>query len=370
MKRYNLNKTVVIACMAFFSTMFFSACKNNIDAPTTPTPTAITTTGTVTTFAGSGAASFGNGTGTAATFSNPNGLTIDATGNVYVADQQNNAIRKITSAGVVTTLSGNGTSGRTNTSAIGVSALYNGPTGVAVDAAGAAVYVADYGNNEIRKIITAAGTTNGTVTVLAGSATGLTGKADGTGTAAFFNGPAGVAVDATGNVYVADFNNNLIRKITAAGVVTTLAGSTASKANGTGTAASFNGPRGVAVDVAGNVYVADANNNLIRKITPAGVVTTLAGNGSIGNADGAGTAASFYYPAGIAVDAAGNVYVADANNNLIRKITPAGTVSSVAGSGYLSLKTPFNGPVAVAVDAAGMLYVADAYRQIIQKIKQ
>ncbi len=369
MKRYNLNKTVVIACMAFFSTMFFSACKNNIDAPTTPIPTAITTTGTVTTFAGSGAAGFGNGTGTSATFSNPNGVTVDAAGNVYVADQANNSIRKITSAGTVTTLSGNGNSGRTN-SAIGVSALYNGPTGVAVDAVGAAVYVADYGNNEIRKIITAAGTTNGTVTVFAGSATGLTGKADGTGTAAFFNGPAGVAVDATGNVYVADFNNNLIRKITAAGVLTTLAGSTAGKANGTGTAASFNGPRGVAVDVAGNVYVADANNNLIRKITPAGVVTTLAGNGSIGNADGAGTAASFYYPAGIAVDAAGNVYVADANNNLIRKITPAGTVSSVAGSGYLSLKTPFNGPVAVAVDAAGMLYVADAYKQIIQKIKQ
>lgn len=371
MKRYNLNKTVVIACMAFFSTMFFSACKNNIDAPTTPTPTAITTNGTVTTFAGSGAAGFGNGTGTSATFSNPNGVTVDATGNVYVADQANNSIRKITSAGTVTTvttLSGNGNSGRTN-SAIGVSALYNGPTGVAVDAAGAAVYVADYGNNEIRKIITAAGTTNGTVTVLAGSATGLTGKADGTGTAAFFNGPAGVAVDATGNVYVADFNNNLIRKITAAGVVTTLAGSTAGNTNGTGIAASFNGPRSVAVDATGNVYVADANNNLIRKITPAGVVTTLAGNGSIGNADGAGTAASFYYPAGVAVDAAGNVYVADANNNLIRKITPAGTVSSVAGSGYLVLRTPFNGPTGVAVDAAGTIYVADAYRQLIQKVK-
>ncbi len=360
MKQYILNKAVVILFTAFLPAILLSACKTNnvtIDAPT-----AITTNGVVTTLAGSGTAGSGNGTGTAASFSNPNGVALDAAGNVYVADQANNLIRKITAAGAVTTLSGTLTSGSSNATVIGAIASYNGPTGVALDATGN-VYVADFGNNQIRKIAT-----TGAVTTLAGST--RSGNANGTGTAAGFNGPAGVAVDAVGNVYVADFNNNLIRKITAAGVVTTLAGSTAGKVDGIGTAASFRGPRGVAVDAAGNVYVADANNNLIRKVTAAGVVTTLAGNGSVGNASGAGTAASFYYPSGVAVDATGNVYVADANNNLIRKITPAGTVSSVAGSGYLSLKTPFNGPVAVAVDAAGMLYVADAYRQIIQKIKQ
>lgn len=368
MIRYNFNKAVAAASIALLPAMLFSGCKKSNDPDVMPT--ALTTTGMVTTLAGSGASGFANGTGTAATFYNPYGLTVDAAGNVYVADQQNNAIRKITSAGAVSTLSGNGTSGRTNTSAVGVSALYNSPSSVAVDAAGAAVYVADFGNNEIRKIVTATGASNGTVTVLAGSATGATGSANGTGTAATFNGPAGVAVDAAGNVYVADFNNNSIRKITAAGVVTTLAGGKAGNANGTGTAASFNGPRGVAVDAAGNVYVADANNNLIRKITAAGVVTTLAGNGSAGNASGAANAASFNYPSGVAVDATGVVYVADSNNNLIRKIGTDGTVTSVAGSGYLTLRTPFNAPVGVAVDAAGMLYVADAYRQIIQKVKQ
>lgn len=367
MTRYNFDK-VVVASIALIPTILFSACKKSSVPTLDPTP--ITTTGVVTTFAGSGSSGFTNGTGTAASFYNPYGLTVDATGNVYIADQQNNAIRKITLAGVVTTLSGNGASGRTNTSAVGVAALYNSPSGVAIDATGAALYVADFGNNEIRKIVTATGATNGTVTVLAGSATGASGSTNATGTAATFNGPSGVAVDATGNVYVADFNNNSIRKITAAGVVTTLAGSKAGNADGTGTAASFNGPRGVAVDAAGNVYVADANNNLIRKVTAAGVVTTLAGNGTAGNANGAGTAASFSYPSGVAVDAAGNVYVADANNNLIRKIGIDGTVTAVAGSGYLTLRTPFNAPVGVAVDAAGMLYVADAYRQIIQKVKQ
>jgi len=301
-----------------------------------------------------------NGTGTAASFAYPMGIALDGAGNLYVADQGNNEIRKITTTGAVSVFAGSLISGNGNaTTAL---SLFTGPTGVAVDAAGNA-YVADFGNNLVRKI------TAGNVTTLAG--TGKGGKVNATGTAASFSGPAGVAVDAAGNVYVADFNNNLIRKITAAGVVTTLAGSsTAGNANGTGTAASFSGPRGVAVDAVGNVYVADANNNLIREITPAGVVTTLAGSGTKGNTDGAGTAASFYYPSGVAVDAAGDVFVADADNNLIRKITPAGTVSSLAGSGYVTLTMPFNAPIGVAVNPAGtVVYVADAYNNIIQKVQ-
>ncbi|MDP6770717.1 MAG: Ig-like domain-containing protein, partial [Anaerolineales bacterium] len=184
----------------------------------------------------------------------------------------------------------------------------------------------------IRKI-----TPEGVVTTLAGS--GSHGSTDGTGTAASFSYPQGVAVDFNSNVYVADQSNNLIRKITPAGVVTTLAGSgSEGSTNGTGTAASFDNPVGVAVDGSGNVYVADLSNNLIRKITPAGVVTTLAGDaGNNGSTNGTGTAALFYYPAGLAVDFSGNVYVADQYNHLIRKIATALPSGSTYGGSPLLL---------------------------------
>ena len=174
----------------------------------------------------------------------------------------------------------------------------------------------------------------GVVTTLAGLA-GSQGSADGTGSAARFAWPIGVAVDSTGNVYVADNGNDTIRKVTPAGVVTTLAGLAGSSgsADGTGSAARFYGPSGVAVDSAGNVYVADTGNYTIRKVTPAGVVTTLAGlAGTEGSADGTGSAARFSYPSGVAVDSAGNVYVADTGNNTIRKVTPAGVVTTLAGT--------------------------------------
>jgi len=189
--------------------------------------------------------------------------------------------------------------------------------------------VADQSNSTIRKITSA-----GVVTTFAGTA-GVFGSADGTGAAASFNYPFGIAVDASGNVYVADQNNSAIRKITSAGVVTTFAGTAgvSGSADGTGTAASFNYPLGIAVDASGNVYVADQNNSTIRKITSAGVVTTFAGTAGVsGSADGTGAAASFYYPTGIAVDASGNVYVADTYNSTIRKITSAGVVTTFAGT--------------------------------------
>jgi sugar lactone lactonase YvrE len=176
------------------------------------------------------------------------------------------------------------------------------------------VYVADYDNHRIRKITSA-----GVVTTLAGSGTGT--FADGTGTSASFRNPYGVAVDSSGNVYVADQLNQRIRKITSAGVVTTLAGNgTAAFADGTGTSARFNSPQGVAVDSAGNVYVADYNNQRIRKITSAGVVTTLAGQTTPGSTDGTGTNARFNGPTGIAVTSGGILYVVDSDNNRIRKI--------------------------------------------------
>ena len=203
---------------------------------------------------------------------------------------------------------------------------FNIPTGVAVDSAGN-VYVADQGNHTIRKITPA-----GVVSTLAGLA-GSAGSTDGTGSAARFFQPLGVAVDAAGNVYVADTNNQTIRKITPAGVVSTLAGLANSQGStdGTGSAARFFAPTSVAVDAVGDVYVADDSNHTIRKITPAGVVSTLAGlAGSAGFADGTGSAARFNNPSGVTVDAAGNAYVADSDNSAIRKITPAGVVTTFA----------------------------------------
>lgn len=318
----------------------------------------------VTTLAGS-TGGFADGTGAAAKFYYPYGVATDAAGNVYVADTFNNKIRKITQSGEVSTFAGS-TYGFAD--GIGAAAQFIHPYGVATDNAGN-LYVADSGNSKIRKITPA-----GVVSTLAGSTPG---SVDGVGTIAQFNSPTGVATDAAGNVYVADLNNNKIRKITPAGVVTTLAGSGIyGFANGTGMVAQFNYPLGVATDAAGNVYVADSNNNKIRKITPMGVVSTLAGSSLGGFADGTGALAMFKGPIGVATDAAGNVYVGDQLNNRIRKITPAGVVSTLAGriqqgfadgAGDLAM---FDYPYGVATDTVGNVYVADQGNNKIRKIDQ
>ena len=283
---------------------------------------------TVSTLAGSGTAGFVNGTGSTARFDSPHGVAIDAFGNIYVADNGNHSIRKITPAGEVSTLAGNGTMGFVD-GAVNT-ARFSFPRGVAVDASNN-IYVADYFNHCIRKITPA-----GVVTTLAGN--GTAGFVDGTGIAAQFNRPNSVVVDALGNVYVADQLNNSIRKITPAGVVTTLAGNgTAGFADGAGNAAQFYYPSGVEVDAFGNIYVADTGNYRIRKISPTGKVSTLAGSGIVGFADGLSNVAQFDDPSGVTVDAHGNLYVADRGNHRIRKITSAGEVSTLAGSRYPGL---------------------------------
>jgi gliding motility-associated-like protein len=231
------------------------------------------------------------------------------------------------------------------------SASFAFPTGIATDNAGN-FYVADYENNIIKKI------TNNVVSIFAGS--GVQSSINGTGTAATFDLPVSVATDVAGNVYVAEISANLIRMITPAGVVTTFAGSGApGSADGTGTAASFKSPSGIAVDNAGNVFVADRDNNLIRKITPTGVVTTFAGNGTTASINGIGLAASFYTPINLAFDNAGNLYVTEANGT-IRKITPGAVVTTFASG--------FSYPNGIIVDKLGNVYVADQQTYKISKI--
>lgn len=301
-----------------------------------------------------------NGTGSAARFVSPVSVTADVATNVYLADNGNNTIRKVTPAAVVTTLAGlPGTFGSAN--GTGSTARFNLPSGAAVDSAGN-VYVADTGNSTIRKVTSA-----GKVTTLAGTA-GKTGSKNDKGSAARFLYPSGVAVDRAGYIYVADTGNNVIRKVTPAGAVTTLAGlaGSAGYVNTNGSAARFSAPFGVAVDQAGNVYVADTRNNAIRKVTAAGAVTTLAG-GTFGSKDGTGIAAQFNAPSSVAVDAATNVYVADYGNNTIRKVTPAGVVTTLAGIPAVSGTNNGTGsgalfylPSGVVVDGGGNVYVADS----------
>jgi len=269
----------------------------------------------------------------------------------------------------ITTLAGSaGATGSTN--GTGSGARFDSPFGVAVDGSGN-VYVADSYNDVIRKI-----TPDGAVTTLAG-AVGQYASADGTGSSARFAAPIGIAVDGSGMVYVGDTYNDTIRKITPDGVVTTLAGSAgnAGSVDGTGTAALFHSPAGVAVDGSGNVYVADANNSTIRKITPFGAVTTFAGSaGNTGNGDGTGSLARFYTPKAVAVDGTGNIYVADTGNNTIRLITPTGVVTTFAGSGAFgnfdgaSSAAGFTAPTGVAVDGSGNVYVADNGDHSLRKI--
>jgi sugar lactone lactonase YvrE len=350
-----------------------SSCGNSQspNSPPNATPTATTTirvnAGVVITLAGQTSSGSLNGTGTASSFNGPEGVAVDASGNVYVADTGNSVIRKISAGAIVTSLAGTANvTGFTNGS--GASALFHTPIGIAVDGSGN-VYVADSGNDDIREI-----NPSGVVITFAG--TGSTGFTNGTGTAASFDNPTGVAVDASGNVYVADQTNDAIRKISPAGVVSTLAGSgSTGSANGTGVAASFDNPTGLAVDAVGNIYVADQNNFEIRKINPSGVVTTLAGTGATGSVNATGTSASFNRPYDVTVDASGNVFVADGGNDLIRKITSAGVVTTVAGTGSVGSSNAtgtfasFNMPWGVAVDSNDNVFVADTANNMIREIQ-
>jgi gliding motility-associated-like protein len=289
----------------------------------------ITPLGGVTTLAGSGNKACNDGQGTSASFSYPIGVVTDNAANVYVADALCNVIKKITPSGTVTTLAGNGIAGFADGN--GAAAQFNTPLGLAIDAAGN-IYVADSQNERIRKITPA-----GVVTTVAGD--GNRRSFDGAGPNASFGDPSGLVFDKGGNLYVTDAATSRIRKIDISGLVTTIAGSgaLAGSSDGPGNAATFNGPYGITIDNAGNLFVADRFNNEIREISTAGIVSTFAGNTAVGpgggSSDGTGMAASFSDPTGVVIDANGNLFVADRYNEKIGKITPAGVVTTFAGDG-------------------------------------
>ncbi|MFB9863610.1 gluconolactonase [Rufibacter immobilis] len=304
-----------------------------------------------------------NGTGTAARLRNPEGVAFDAAGNIIFADRGNHSIKKVTPDGVVTTIAGNGSSGAID-GPVDV-ARFNGPWKVAVDHLGN-IIVADATHHRIRKI-----TPDGVVSTVAG---GTSGYVNAKGTAARFNGPIAVATDLQGNIFVADNNNHAVRKIAPDGTVTTLAGNGAGFGDGVWPNAKLRNPSGVFVDPQGNVLVADRGNHRIRKITQDGVVSTIAGSGVKGVTDGVGLTARFSDPYGVSIDSRGYMYVADLTSHNIRQISPTGDVTTIAGKGILGFangpgsEAMFNQPTDAISDGKGNVYVADLSNHVLRKL--
>src|SRR5437773_2057330 len=337
-------------------------------------------TGIITTVAGNGVFGFAGdgGAATDASLGVPVGVAVDAGGDLYIADYSNHRIRKVSAAtGIITTVAGNGINTFAGDGGAATSASLNSPSGVALDASGN-LYIADYFNNRIRKVDAA----SGIITTVAGNGSPAFAGDDGAATSASLNGPVAVALDASGNLYVADQGNHRIRKVAAAtGIITTVAGNginTFAGDGGAATNASLNYPASVALDASGNLYIADPNNNRIRKVAAAtGIITTVAGGGSSLGDGGAATSASLYDPTALALDASGNLYIADQNNHRIRKVDAAtGIITTVAGNGSpafagdggAATSASLNNPDGVALDASGNLYGADQGNHPIRRV--
>ncbi|MFT3829279.1 MAG: family 43 glycosylhydrolase [Opitutaceae bacterium] len=307
----------------------------------------------------------------AAVFSSPVSLAFDSGGNLFVSDNTAHTIHKVTTANVATPFAGSsGAQGSADGS--GTAATFRQPTGIAIDAANN-LYVADTGNSTLRKITAA-----GAVTTLAGSPSN-SGSTDGSGAASRFASPVDLAVKTDGSVYVADTGNHTVRSVTSAGTVATLAGTAGASgsADGPGAAARFNAPKGLGIDTGGTLYVADTTNNTVRAVTTGGGATTTHAGiyGIAGSADGAAGTATFSGPTGMVIATNGDIYIADTQNNTIRKIAASGAVSTVAGlPGVAGLKDGtgadawFNQPRDVALDGAGNLYVADTGNATLRKV--
>ena len=317
------------------------------------------------------------------------GVTVDAAGNLYIADGDNFRVRRVSPSGIITTVAGNGIRGFSGDGGPATSALLNRPHGVALDAVGNR-YIADDSNRRIRKV-----SPDGIITTVAGNGTSSFSIRDGElATTAQIALPSAVAVDAAGNLYIAA-NNNRIRKVSPDGIITTIAGGNGCEPlledcflgdGGPAISASLNSPKGVAVDSAGNLYISDTWNNRIRKVTPDGIINTVAGSGAVGQNNGCfsgddGPAINALINpgccgGGIAVDALGSLYIADTNSNRIRKVSPDGIITTVAGNGQSGFSgdggpatnASLNFPEDVAVDAVGNLYIADKSNDRIRKV--
>ncbi len=302
----------------------------------------------------------------------PFGIAIASDNTLYVSDSVRHTVHKVTSDGTGTVLAGTlNYSGSTD--ATGTSAKFYSPQGLALDEAGTYLYVADYDNDTIRRV----DTSTGEVTTFAGSA-GVAGSLDATGTAARFYHPVGLAFDATYSyLYVSDSGNHTIRRISMSDVsVSTFAGTAGTAGSTNGSSGLLSSPNSLAVDGSGNVYVADYGNSVIRKITSTGILSTLAGDaGDTGTADGTGTSAHFYWPVGLAINASGDLLVADTHNHAVRKITTAGVVTTFAGTKGSSGNEDDTGtdayfylPMCICVDSTGVAYVTDYGNSLIRTI--
>ena len=330
----------------------------------------------ISTVAGNGTSGY-SGDGGAATAAKLNAAykpVTDGAGNLYIADYGNNCIRMVDASGIITTVAGNGTSGYSGDGSAATLAKLSGPNAIAVDGAGN-IYISDQFNYRIRKV-----NTLGIITTIAGNGTSAYGGDDGPATAARFVNINDITADVLGNVYLADGNNNRIRKVNTLGIITTIAGNGTGGYSGDGgaaTAAKLAVPNGIAVDGMGNVYITDNSNSRIRKVDPTGIITTIAGNGTsgYGGDDGIATAAELRDPHGVAVDVAGNVYIGDFENYRIRKVNTDGVISTVAGNG-----TPGNSgdgglatdagfvPMGVWVDGIGNIFITDVSNENVRKV--
>jgi uncharacterized protein (TIGR03437 family) len=337
----------------------------------------ISSSGTMTTVAGNGVFSY-SGDGAAAVKSElngPQGVAIDGAGNLYIADTQNSVVRKVDSNGVITTFAGTGVAGSNGDGGQAAAAQLSKPQGLAVDAAGN-LYIADTQNNRVRVV-----TADGSISPFAGNGNGGYSGDGGPAASAQLNQPYGLAFDAAGSLYVADFNNSRVRKVTSDGNISTVAGNGGTSFNGDGgqaVSSPLNRPQSVAVDSAGNLYIADTQNNRVRMVAPNGVITTVAGTGSAGFSGDGGPAlkAQLTVPGSVAVDSDGNLYIGDSNTR-VRKVSPDGTIATVAGNGVTGYSgdagpaagAELDGPFGMAFDTTGDLYLADSGNNAVRLLQ-
>jgi sugar lactone lactonase YvrE len=333
--------------------------------------------GMIVTFAGDGTTVFKGDAGPAilAGLDEPGFVAVDAGGNVYIADRVHNRIRKVAPDGIIDTYGGNGSPGFSGDGGSATLASISNPADVLVDSSGN-LLIADYANNRIRKVAT-----NGTITTIAGNGNAGFGGDSGPATLAQINLPRGLAMDAAGNLFIADTSNHRVRKVSTNGTITTVAGngfSGFSGDNGPATSASLTFPSGLAVDPAGNLFIADTANQRIRKVAPNGNITTIAGTGfeQFSGDGGPAVSAGLRNPSGVTIDPNGNVVITDAGSGRIRRIDAAGIINTIAGNGTLfgfsgdggPATGAAMGPLDVAIDSTGNLFIADHGNDRVRKV--